>query len=143
MRVGKRVAMVQLEGFIFFASSSEIINTVKQIIDDSKTRPKPNRTRYLILDFEHVSNLDFSAIRNFVEIRRMLKAEKVDLMMTGLTQSMHDDMKAEGIFKREGGYCVNEESDLDLGTEKIEDQILRRASRLRGRRAHRAWTRAA
>ena len=131
VRVGKRVTMIQLEGFIFFASSAEIINTVKSAIDESKARPKPNRMRYLILDFEHVSNLDFSAIRNFVEIRRILKAEKVDLMMTGLTNSMHDHMYLEGIFKRENGYFVNEEADLDLGTEKIEDVILRRAEKLR------------
>jgi MFS superfamily sulfate permease-like transporter/CRP-like cAMP-binding protein/Ca2+-binding EF-hand superfamily protein len=130
-RVGKRVRMLQLEGFVFFASSSEIIGRVKDLIAESLELSNPARTRYLILDFEHVSNVDFSAIRNFVEIRRMLKAEHIELMLTGLTQRMHEKFAAEGIFEKEGMYNVKEENDLDMGTEKIEDMILTRAARLR------------
>ena len=131
VRVGKRVCMVQLEGFIFFASSAEVISRIKLIIDESKQRPLPIRVRYIILDFEHVSNLDYSAIRNFVEIRRMLKAENIDLMMTGLTNSMHENMTTEGIFERQGRYAVKEEDDMDIGTEKVEDMVLKRAAKLR------------
>ena len=59
--------MMQLEGFVFFASSSEIIGRVKDLIAESLEMPAPARIRYLILDFEHVSNVDFSAVRNFVD----------------------------------------------------------------------------
>jgi len=131
VRVGKRVCMVQLEGFIFFASSAEVISRIRRIIDESKQRPLPIRVRYIILDFEHVSNLDYSAIRNFMEIRRMLKAENIDLMLTGLTNSMHENLKTEGMFERQGRYVVREEDDMDIGTEKVEDYVLKRAANLR------------
>ena len=50
-RVGKRVQIIQLDGFLFFLSVSHIFDVVKDIIAASDKRSKPEEVRFIILTF--------------------------------------------------------------------------------------------
>ena len=100
-RVGVRMGIVVLEGYIFFASAGQTLKTFKDIKETSDARSKCEQLRYIIFDFEHVNNVDFSGVRTFFDLKRVLKAEKLCVVFTGLSQKIRDKFVAEGVMESE------------------------------------------
>ena len=73
-RVGDRLGIIVLEGYIFFASAGQILNTFKALVEASAARPKCERMRYIVFDFEHVQNVDFSGVRTFFDLHVCARA---------------------------------------------------------------------
>ena len=131
-RVGNRVGIISMEGFIFFASASQIIRQTKQMLAESDTRKPAEQLRYMMYDFEHVDSCDFSGIRTFFDLRRILKNKRLTVVFTGLTEKLREKFANEDILDPEDSWMVEYE-DLDRGAEYIEDTILERAAKLRQR----------
>ena len=129
-RVGERLGIVVLEGFIFVASAGQILSTFKDMLEASNARPKCERLRYVVFDFEHVQNVDFSGVRTFFDLKRVLKAEQLCVVFTGLSQKIRDKFVMEGVMESEDNW-VQDFEDLDRGSEYVERLILKRASKLR------------
>eukprot|EP00943_MAST-04B_sp_MAST-4B-sp1_P006163 g6163.t1 len=85
-RVGRRVQIIQLDGFIFFLSANAIFDKVKEIAAESDKRDVSEETRFLILDFFYVENVDESGLKTLKDIRRFIQnhdPHKIDLVITG------------------------------------------------------------
>ena len=54
---------MKLQGFLFFVSATETLTTVKQFGTENEDTPFAQRTRYIIIDFQHVRSADHSSVR--------------------------------------------------------------------------------
>lgn len=92
-----------------------------------------NRIRHLVLDFEYVHNMDYSGVQRMMELRRVLKQEKIQLYLSGLHSLMKQALSTEGMFQHDDddGYCALQAEDMDRAAEMVEDRILERAAKLR------------
>ena len=69
---GDRILILRLQGFIFFGTSQSLVNQVNMRVKDSAQ----GKLRFLVLDFQHVSALDASALFGFVRLRQMAAANQ-------------------------------------------------------------------
>jgi MFS superfamily sulfate permease-like transporter len=65
-RDGARVRILKLQGFIFFGTAANLLETVHAGLSDERTR-----FDCLLLDFTHVSRLDSSAVQAFSKLKRL------------------------------------------------------------------------
>lgn len=135
-RVGGRSGFIQLEGFIFFASAAQLVDAVRDMIIRGGTEKerKENRIRHLVLDFEFVTNIDYSGVVRLLELRRIVKNAGIALYISGLREGgvMENALAVEGVFEPDDdGYVPTVCEDMDRAAEIVENQILERASKLR------------
>src|ERR1700712_2743958 len=57
--VGSQIKLTKLTGYLFFGSIVAVEKKIREMIEDEAFTKQP--IRYLILDFTHVTGLDFSA----------------------------------------------------------------------------------
>ena len=71
-----RLLVFKLQGFVFFGSASALVDRL-----GSRLTP---RTRFVLLDFEHVSGLDSTALTSFTKLRRRAEQLGAELVLAGL-----------------------------------------------------------
>ena len=161
-RAANRVAYIQLEGFIFFASATQVLNRIKNVIQISddlvnseKTRERIGeymRLKYLVIDFEHVQSrsqdgtttvgMDYSGLKTFVEVKRIVKEAKLLVWFTGLSDDLMEAFRTENVLAQsleeedemiDAGeeFVIRTAEDMDRGAERIETFVLERAAKLR------------
>ena len=132
-RVGARSGYIQLEGFIFFASAAQLVDAVRDMIIRGGT-VKETSIRHLVLDFEFVTNIDYSGVVRLLELRRIVKDAGIALYISGLREGgiMENALAVEGVFDPDDdGYVPTVCEDMDRAAEIVENYILDRASKLR------------
>lgn len=75
-----RLLVFKLQGFVFFGSASALV--------DSLGRRLTPRTRFVLLDFEHVSGLDSTALTCFTKLRRRAEQMGAELVLAGLSPQL-------------------------------------------------------
>jgi sulfate permease, SulP family len=80
---GSQIRVVKLGGFLFFGSIVKVEKKVRSLIDAEAFAKKP--IRYLILDLEHVTGIDFSAAEAFVRMNRILHRRDVNMAIAGVS----------------------------------------------------------
>ena len=133
-RVGARSGYIQLEGFIFFASAAQLVDAVRDMIIRGGTAENHNKIRHLVLDFEFVTNIDYSGVVRLLELRRIVKDAGIALYISGLREGgvMENALAVEGVFDHDDdGYAPTVCEDMDRAAEIVENHILERASKLR------------
>ncbi|HKG54631.1 MAG TPA: SulP family inorganic anion transporter, partial [Anaerolineales bacterium] len=81
-RLGERIQILRLHGFIFFGTSQSLVNHINHRIKDSERE----KLHYLILDFQHVSALDSSAVFSFIRLRQLANTHEFHLVLSDLNQ---------------------------------------------------------
>lgn len=71
-----RLLAFKLQGFVFFGSASSLADRLGRRITP--------RTRFVLLDFEHVSGLDSTALSCFTKLRRRAAQQGAELVLAGL-----------------------------------------------------------
>ena len=140
-RVGKRVQIIQLDGFVFFMSASHVFDVVKSIAAESDKRDAAEQCRFLILDFLYVENIDESGLKMLKDIRRYIQnhePHRIDLVVTGHQKFRRQFVEFGLIGEKHDSHhhgpappVVHEAEDMDHGMELCEDLILKRAAKLR------------
>ncbi|KAK5120955.1 hypothetical protein LTR85_005739 [Meristemomyces frigidus] len=82
-RVGPQIRVVKLGGYLFFGSIVKVEKKVRALIDAEAFAASP--IRYLILDFSHVTGIDFSAAEAFGRMNRILHRREVKMTLAGVT----------------------------------------------------------
>ncbi|CAG8559235.1 10880_t:CDS:10 [Paraglomus brasilianum] len=82
-RVGNQIYAIKLQGYLFFGTINGVEDAIRSVLAYRKWRRNP--IRYLIVDFQLVSGLDFSSAEAFIRIQRLLKAKHVYLVLCGAT----------------------------------------------------------
>lgn len=113
---GMRIAVIELEGAIFFGATDHISNTIESVADDGAD--------YIVLDFKRVKELDISSARiimqNVLRIRNLGKTIVVSYLLAQgpIRQAFEDG----GLFDAlEEGLCFD---DTDAALEYVEEEML-------------------
>jgi SulP family sulfate permease len=83
--VGSQINVTKLSGYLFFGTIVAVERNIKGMIDEEAFIRQP--IRYLILDFDHVAGMDFSAAEAFVRMNRILRSKGVEMVLAGIPLS--------------------------------------------------------
>jgi sulfate permease, SulP family len=125
--VGGQVWILELQGFIFFATANKLMNHVKRHIQDSD-----QPINFLILDFRQVTGLDSSAVLSFAKINKLCTKLQLRFVTTHLHPNIQELLRQGGCLDETNQYC-NYFDDLDRGLEWCEAQLLEAKSWTRTR----------
>lgn len=81
---GHRVHLMVLQGFLFFGSANQLLEQIKRIIEGGDE----SQTRYLIIDFKQVSEMDSSAANSFSKLMQICARENLILCLAGENPSI-------------------------------------------------------
>ena len=111
---GGRSRAFMLQGYIFFGTSSEIVNTCREFIDKE-------RLQFLLLDFRLVQGLDASAVFSFAKLEQLCNRYQTTLTITGLRPEIEAELKRTQFIPKPK---IEVMTDIDRGLEWIEDRLL-------------------
>lgn len=117
---GERILIVSLQGFIFFGTAEKMLNEVRNRIED-KSR---TRVEFLVLDFQHVRQLDISAIHAFTKLSRLSEKLGFHIVMSGARSDTGEQPNPIGFLSGSGRWKRVEFDYLDDGIAWCEEVIL-------------------
>jgi SulP family sulfate permease len=117
-RIGDQIEIMRLQGFVFFGTSQSLVQRVQTRIKDTVRETM----RYLILDFQHVTALDSSAVFSFVRLEQLAETHKFYLILTDVNPETKLKLIRAGI--KDGNEWVRYEGNLDYGMEWCESKML-------------------
>lgn len=116
-RMGKRILILELRGFIFFGTANKVM---EQVHNQEQSAGEPG-LRYLILDFRRVTGLDSSAVFGFTKLKYLADSREMTLIFTNIAEKIRQQMSRNGLVI---GDDIQVFEDLDHGLEWCEDQLL-------------------
>jgi sulfate permease, SulP family len=114
--LGDRVQIVRVSGFIFFGSTSRMLERIRRRMEEA-TPPK-----FLVIDLRRVTGVDSSAVISFVKVIGLAEAAGSEVVFTGASDPVRAQLARGGVVASEG--MVGFEPDLDRGLERCEDALL-------------------
>lgn len=117
-QVGERIQILRLHGFIFFGTSQSLVNHINTRIKDTERE----KLSYLILDFQHVSALDSSAVFSFIRLRQLADTHSFHLILTDLNQETKHKLARAGLNEQD--EWIHFFPSLDYGMEWCESNLL-------------------
>jgi len=117
--MGERVQILRLHGFVFFGTSSGLLEKIR-------TRLEESVPRFLVVDLRRVSGVDSSAVASLVKVVRLAEANGFELVFTGATDAVRKQMERGEVAPADG--LVSFEPDLDRGLQRVEDVLLAEAA---------------
>jgi SulP family sulfate permease len=108
-RVGNQIRVVKLGGYLFFGSIVSVEKMVRAMLDADAFTANP--IRFLVLDFAHVTGIDFSAAEAFARINRLLHRRRVEMAFAGvdLQDEVGRQLQMDGLFVEVEGDDLEEE----------------------------------
>jgi SulP family sulfate permease len=103
-----------LQGYLFFGTSSSIVETCREAVE-------AGGVRYLLLDFRMVQGLDASAVLSFTKLEQICAGRDVRLLLSGLRPETEAVLQQSRFVPKKG---ISIFSDLDRGLEWAEDELL-------------------
>jgi SulP family sulfate permease len=116
--MGERIQILRLHGFIFFGTSQTLVNHINDRIKDSGHE----KLRYLILDFQHVTALDSSAVFSFIRLRQLADHQQFHLILTDLDAETKHKLTRAGLGEQD--EWIHFIPSLDYGMEWCESKLL-------------------
>lgn len=121
-RVGYQICVTKLAGYLFFGSIVQVDKKSRALIEEEAFCEQP--IRYLILDLQHVTGIDYSAAEAFVRIERILARRNVRLVVSGIDQKeeVGKSLRNVGLWTEESNVEFFE--NLNLALEFCENDLL-------------------
>jgi len=117
--MGEQIHILRLQGFLFFGTAQNLLNRIRERIRDAG-KPK---LHFLILDFQHVSALDSSAVMSFTRMYQLAASNKIHLVLTGAQPNILRRLEQGGLVEGQDEYYKVFQS-LDYGMEWCENRML-------------------
>jgi SulP family sulfate permease len=117
-QLGDCILILRLQGFIFFGTSQSLVNQVNARVKDAAQE----KLRFLILDFQHVTALDASALFSFVRLKQMALANHFHLVLTNANKEIKTRLARNGIDENE--TLIRILPTMDYGMEWCESKLL-------------------
>lgn len=120
--IGRQTQVVKLAGYMFFGTIASVERWVRDLLEEQNFHEAP--IRYLIVDFRHVTGLDFSAAEAFTRMRRLLSVRNVQMIISGVDSSSEvgQGLRSVGVWAETDVIQVFE--DLNLALESCENEFL-------------------
>ena len=116
--MGERIFILRLQGFLFFGTSQSLVDQVNLRVKDLTQE----KLRFLILDFQHVTALDASALFSFVRLKQMASTNEFHLVFTDVNEEIRTRLARNGIAENE--TMIRVFPMLDYGMEWCESKLL-------------------
>jgi SulP family sulfate permease len=122
-QVGQQIHVTKLAGYLFFGTIVSVEERIRALIDDDAFLDRP--IRFLILDLNHVTGIDYSAAEAFNRINRLFGQKGVKLVMSGVDAdgALGTTLQAVGLGSE--GNEVNIFPDLNSALESCENELLK------------------
>jgi SulP family sulfate permease len=117
-RYGQQIQILRLHGFVFFGTSQSLVQRVNDRLKDSARE----KLCYLILDFQHVSALDSSAVFSFVRLKQLAEAHKFHIVLTEVDAPTKIQLRRAGLHDEESWVYFS--PSMDYGMEWCESKLL-------------------
>ncbi len=117
-RHGHEVAVVELQGFLFFGSVTQLSRQMRDLLN------RPARVTTVILDFHRVSRVDAAAIQALRRLQFMALGRDVRLILCAVNAQVGDDLLRGGLLP--GDARITVQTSCDLALEMQEDALLER-----------------
>ena len=106
-RQGARLRIVELQGFLFFGSTTRLGERIEALL---RVEPLPQR---LLFDFRHVHGLDSSAAQALGRLFKQLHAGGVEVDLSGLSTAAQAELRRAGALA--DGMPVHADIDAAVG----------------------------
>lgn len=116
---GDQFHIFELQGFIFFGRSNQLLEQIRQRID----APHLTSLRFAILDFRQVTGIDASAALSFEKMVQLASAREIILLFTHLSNKDEPHLRRT-VLTPEHRKTWRVFPDLDHAVEWCEEQIL-------------------
>ena len=120
----KALQIFILQGFLFFGSSTRLLEQVKTVLDDPNRGP----LAYLLMDFRHVDAMDTSAANCFAKLMQWGKRDGLTLVLTGCSADMAERLTQLADDLGVNASTVQILGDLEDGVGWCQDDILKTLS---------------
>ncbi|KAK5116002.1 hypothetical protein LTR62_000458 [Meristemomyces frigidus] len=125
-KAGRQIRVLKLSGYLFFGSIVRVEKRVRALIDAESFAASP--IRYLILDFTHVTGIDFSAAEAFGRMNRIIQRRDVDMVLASvtLTNEVGKALEMVGLFvEHDETPAPKVFEDLNAALESCENELLK------------------
>ncbi|CAO3593500.1 unnamed protein product [Absidia cylindrospora] len=111
-QVASQIQVVKLQGYLFFGTINQVERAIRGMLDDAEDAAAAHNggwnehpIRFMILDFQLVQGLDFSAAEAFVRIRRLLAARQVFMILCNVGPRSDEEkaLKKAGVWDEGDG----------------------------------------
>jgi sulfate permease, SulP family len=117
-QLGEQIQILRLHGFIFFGTSQNLVKRVSERLKDADHE----KLKYLILDFQHVTALDSSAVFSFVRLKQLADTHEFHLILTDLNPETKTKLTRAGLNEQEAWILFS--PNMDYGMEWCESKLL-------------------
>lgn len=127
-KVRGQIRVVKLGGFLFFGTIVSVEENLRSLIDDDNFEEQP--VSFIIVDFTHVTAVDFSGCEGFQRINRILSSKNVKMILSGVSfgNDVGKSLQSVGLLDE----AEDEEStpppqvfeDLNTALESCENELL-------------------
>jgi sulfate permease, SulP family len=116
--LGRGVAILQLQGYLFFGTSEQVVDRVRK-----RAESGPHRLRSVVLDFSKVANVDSASANALRRINLIAERHGFRAIVCGLVDPIRQTLSRCGVAIG-GEGPVTEAETLDLALEREEDALL-------------------
>tara|TARA_R110002003_G_scaffold32_3_gene1919 strand:+ start:8869 stop:10518 length:1650 start_codon:yes stop_codon:yes gene_type:complete len=127
-KVRGQIRVIKLGGFLFFGTIVSVEDTIRSLIDEHNFEKQP--VSFIIVDFKHVNDVDFSSSEGFQRINRILSRKNVRMILSGVSfaHQVGKALQNVGLLDEQEGDegCAPPEvfEDLNTALESCENELL-------------------
>lgn len=127
-KVRGQIRVIKLSGFLFFGTIVSVEEYMRSLIDEDSFEKQP--ISFIIVDFSHVTDVDFSSSEGFQRINRILSRKNVKMIISGISFSnkVGQALQNVGLLDEEKGDedCPPPQvfEDLNTALEGCENELL-------------------
>ncbi|KAI8941433.1 hypothetical protein NX059_002655 [Plenodomus lindquistii] len=127
-KVRGQVRVIKLGGFLFFGTIVSVEENMRSLIDNDNFERHP--VSFIIVDFTHVLDVDFSSSEGFQRINRILNGKNVKMIISGVSfaSPVGRALQNVGLLDEDNGEdeCSPPQifEDLNTALESCENELL-------------------
>ncbi|KAI4667630.1 uncharacterized protein J4E88_010295 [Alternaria novae-zelandiae] len=126
-KVRGQIRAIKLGGFLFFGTIVSVEEYMRSLIDDDHFEKNP--ISFIIVDFTHVLDVDFSSSEGFQRINRILNTKNVKMIISGVSfaDPVGRALQNVGLLDEDGDEeCPPPQvfEDLNTALESCENELL-------------------
>lgn len=110
---GARLRIVELQGFLFFASTTQLAARIEPLLDAT---PPPAR---ILFDFHHVHGIDSSAAQGLARLYKLLRRRGIAVALSGLAPGCRQALDGAAALAPEDALHADIESAVEAWDEAV------------------------
>ncbi len=114
---GNEVYILHLQGFIFFGTADNLLNTIRTHVNNPELIPP----QYIILDFRRVTAIDSTASLSFNKLKQLAEAKTFTLVLSDMSANIEQQLQKSNFDE---SRHIHLSANLDRALEWCEQRLL-------------------